>query len=865
MNRRETLKILGLGALTPTSWLGERTAVDDASAFASDWHEWPDMRWIGPAYWGNRLQDWLVREGAAVCATHGSNRALHCLTYRLKPDAQPFEAQVELQFLEPRSNLASGYAGFRIGAVGPIPDYRSAAVFGEGLDVGVTRAGRLFIGDETGTGSIPTDQPIRLRLQAQPVGSGYELTLSALEEMDSASLGSFTATLQSGQDLTGNVALVSHFVDDGLADVPSVQFRGWAMGGDKLLHDPEATFGPICFAQYTLNRGTLKLTAQLAPIEELRGHRVTLETKEEGVWRHRGTSAVDPLARIAHFRLEEWRRRDDVPYRIRVDLPLREGTRTYYYEGAIAHEPSELERLKLAVFSCNRDHGFPDTEVVVNVNKHRPHLAVFLGDQYYEGNGGFGIQTGPLEKSSLDCLHKWYMFGWSYRDIFRRIPAAFLTDDHDVYHGNIWGAGGRRAPVERGWNHASQDGGGYKMEPVWVNVVHRMQTSHLPDPFDPIPVEQGISVYYTRWDYAGVSFALLSDRGFKSAPRETLPPEAQVVNGFITNPQFDVRAHRDLPKAELLGERQERFLEAWCGDWSGSVEMKAVLSQSPFCAVHTLPEGSTTDAMVPDLPIPEPGFYVRGDAPVRDMDTNGWPQNRRDEAVRLLRRCFAFHIAGDQHLATVVQYGVDEFEDSGFAFTGPALNNTFPRRWWPPPEAKEYTLPDKPAYTGGFFDGFGNRITVYAAANPRQTGRRPAIVYDRVTGYGMVTFDKAARTVHVECWPRYVDPLQDPGGQYSGWPMTISQTDNYGRTPTAWLPELRISGATNPVVEVVDQSSGETQYVLRIRGSTFRPWVFGPGPFMVRVTDPDRDLLAEERNLEATELNDEVLHIVLAS
>lgn len=82
--------------------------------------------------------------------------------------------------------------------------------------------------------------------------------------------------------------------------------------------------------------------------------------------------------------------------------------------------------------------------------------------------------------------------------------------------------------------------------------------------------------------------------------------------------------------------------------------MKVVLSQTNFCAAHTLPAGATGDQMVPSLHIPPPGAYVEGDAPVADMDTNGWPQNRRDEAVRLLRACRAFHIAGDQHLATML-------------------------------------------------------------------------------------------------------------------------------------------------------------------------------------------------------------------
>ncbi len=36
-------------------------------------------------------------------------------------------------------------------------------------------------------------------------------------------------------------------------------------------------------------------------------------------------------------------------------------------------------------------------------------------------------------------------------------------------------------------------------------MVQRVQTSHLPDPFDPTPVLQGIGVYYTDLQWGGVS------------------------------------------------------------------------------------------------------------------------------------------------------------------------------------------------------------------------------------------------------------------------------------------------------------------------------------------------------------------------
>jgi hypothetical protein len=490
----------------------------------------------------------------------------------------------------------------------------------------------------------------------------------------------------------------------------------------------------------------------------------------------------------------------------------------------------------MAVFSCNADYGFPDQEVADNSLKHNPDLAVFLGDQFYESTGGFGIEISPLERSSLDYLRKWYMFGWSYREIFRHIPSAFIPDDHDVYHGNVWGEAGKKAPTDKGWSYDAQDEGGYKMPPEWVNMVQLTQTGHLPDPYDKSPLRQGIGAYYTGWVYGGISMAILEDRKFKSAPKKILPEEAKVVNGFIQNREFDIKAYYDID-AQLLGEKQMEFLEHWAHDWDNGVEMKAVLSQTNFSTVATLPEGSIIDSIVPKLPIPKPGEYVEGDAPTADMDSNGWPQKGRDEALRIIRKSFALHIAGDQHLATVVHYGVEEFGDAGFAFAGPALNNLFPRRWWPPVSGNHQPIKDKPQYTGNFHDGFGNKITVHAVANPHQTDRQPALIYDRATGYGMVEFNKKDRTMTLECWPRYVDPLENPSGQYPGWPLTIAQEENYAKKPIGYLPELEFEEMENPVLHVINESTGETEYSIRVKGKHHRPKVFDNGKHTVKVRD----------------------------
>ena len=59
--------------------------------------------------------------------------------------------------------------------------------------------------------------------------------------------------------------------------------------------------------------------------------------------------------------------------------------------------------------------------------------------------------------------------------------------------------------------------------------------------------------------------------------------------------------------------------------------------------------------------------------------------------------------------------------------------------------------------------------------------------------------------------------------------------ENHGRKAAAWLPELEITGMDEPVVEVIDERSGETVYALRIQGKRFRPWVFEEGQYTVKV------------------------------
>jgi len=427
-------------------------------------------------------------------------------------------------------------------------------------------------------------------------------------------------------------------------------------------------------------------------------------------------------------------------------------------------------------------------------------------------------------------------------------PTVAIPDDHDVYHGNIWGAGGIATPPDLTGARA-QDEGGYKMFPEWVNMVQRTQTSHLPDPFDPTPVHQDITTYYCAMNYAGISFAVLEDRKFKSAPRPLLP-QADVRNGWPQNEHFDAARDGDVKGAVLLGDRQLRFLRQWASDWSDNTWMKVVLSQTIFANLATLPNGTRSDAVVPTLKIFQHGEYPQDDLPVQDMDSNGWPQTGRNRALEEMRKGFAFHLAGDQHLGSTIQYGIDDWGDAAYAFCVPAVSNVWPRRWFPAVPGKD-RQPNTPEYTGNFKDRFGNRITVHAVSNPYFTGLKPSRLYDRATGYGIVRIHQKDRTFICEAWPRWVDPTKSDAQPYPDWPVTFHQMDNYGRKPVAFLPTIQVNGMDDPVIQILNETATEIIYTLRIQGNMFRPPVFKEGEYTIRIGDPDRDAVKTFSGIKA--------------
>jgi hypothetical protein len=541
----------------------------------------------------------------------------------------------------------------------------------------------------------------------------------------------------------------------------------------------------VAFALYTVDHGVLKLTAQLYPLKPGEPREVRLEVDHGGGWTEIAKAKVQYPGWSAHLRIEGWDATKTVRYRVR------HGDKAMF-EGTVRRDPSDKNVIVVANLSCNSSRttgGRP--EIVKNLIAQDPDLLFFAGDQTYR---------------HTEHTAGWIEFGLQFRDVIKDRPTITIPDDHDVGHPNLWGENGKRSLRKDGAD------GGYIYPAAYVNMVQRQQTWHLPDPFDAAPVEQGITVYYTRLRLGGVDFAILEDRKFKSGPEGKIPKMGPRPD-HINDPKYDP-ASIDVKGLQLLGERQHRFLDEWSTDWRGAV-LKVVLSQTAFCgAVHL--HGKPDNRLLADL------------------DCNGWPQRGRRRALEALRRVRAVHLCGDQHLAVVVKHGLDEHGDGPYAFTSPALVNTIYGRWWRPLDEKPgpNARPNCPLrWTGDFFDGLGNRISMLAYANPPDVNDEK----QRGDGYGIARFDKNARRVTFECWPRFADAELGDEAQFSGWPITVELDDGDGRKPVAWLPEVVVAGAANPVVQIVEERTGEVVSCQRVVGDRCQPAVFAPGAYTVRV------------------------------
>lgn len=825
--RSTTTAALFLLALCFSPFAAQPAAQDNATP------QWTQSRhWLGTHLWGNRLQDWqqvgtslecINPRGLPLRTVHTTHQQLH-LNAR---DRVP-EVRSSCRVTRLGGERADGLSGFLLGAGGGMLSTESAALVhgwrgpGAGYFVGVSDTGRPFLWDLNERGSDP-----QFHQDLAPIGKGQDgsTQLELFVRQDQKRLGQAGVTLRVGgksfgwflddRAVLGNLGLVSHAgTGDGAAARHS--FKDWETSGLALTGDPKDSLGPIVAALYSAHapRGSrdvdVSFTVQCFPLGG--DATVRLELPIDGEWLQAARADVVHDGWTAHLGIEGLNLGEPIPYRLYFESADADigspADRTRPFEGTLRAYPDD--QVVVAGFTGNHQIShelaggwgasadaekhrwldgvwFPHRDLTESVLAQDPDLLFFSGDQVYEGASPTFADVQNIE---LDYLYKWYLWCWQWRDVLRDRPCVVIPDDHDVYQGNIWGAGGRATK--------DQEEGGYRHPASWVRMVERTQTSHLPPSNDTAPVQQDIGVYFTELVWGRASFAVLEDRKFKSGcQREDLPPSGTRRPDHFNDPEFDT-TELDLPGLQLLGERQERFLDEWAGRWDGH-DLKLVLSQTAFAGLATH-HGKNLDYLIADL------------------DSNGWPQAGRRRAVERIRKGFAAHLCGDQHLASLAQHGLDAHRDAFWSFCVPSVANFYPRAWLPP-VAGENRTPGAPAWSGDHLDGFGNRITLFGATNPEPQGVEPALLHDRMPGFGIVRLDTLARTTRFECYTRY-------GTMYPGWPRTIGQLEQYPAVRT-W-PVREVVGI-DPQTQALRVWDGEELlYSLR---PTRTPWqVTAPTP-----------------------------------
>ncbi|NVK26106.1 MAG: alkaline phosphatase D family protein [Gammaproteobacteria bacterium] len=776
MKRRQFLKysIAATGAVAIPNFLvacaHKRPAIKGLTAvepFVSD----TKRHWLGKSYWGNRLQDWYVNNGRLECLNGQKSwevRTVSVLTRRLSTQKGSARVRVKLGQLEPNKQ---SFAGFLLGVGQGELDQKGCSIVqrcsgtGGGIMATINSNGQLAFKDfssntdtlnyKTLESASPNSQfkpndAYYLDCQIEPNGAfHYDIKLTALNEQNKEVAFALLPKVDASV-LVGGISLLSS------PPVGKSGGRWWfsdlETAGDKIEHTNQFELGPVVGCMYSLNQSVLKLTTQLMPVDLTKHNKVRLDYKSKSstTWTKGPTSDIED-GYVGLFRVGNWQYQQTFDYRI----TFADSDETLY-QGIIVKDPGKDKELKIALYSCiiptsksldgteytklhprekvldrytKENILFPHNELISNCDQHDPDLYLFVGDQYYES---YPTRHGNHTKDAkLDTLYRWYLWYWAFADSIKNKPSIMLADDHDILQGNLWGNEGIDSHTEK------ESDGGYKWDKEIVRMVYRCQHGHNPDPYDPTPIRHDIQVTYGNFVYGGIDFALVEDRKFKTPP--------------------NYKMDRKNTTGELLGARQEQFLADWKHMNPGLP--KICITASVWGSPQTTPNGT----------------------PMIDYDSNGYPADGRERAVKLVSDANALVLAGDQHLAMVTHQGLKEFDDGVTFFAGPAAA-AFWQRWFEGNNKLSNQYNNNPD-TGNFIDSFGNKMRVMAVGNPKLThaefesGKAVSwakFLADRrlkTEGYGLVRVNHQAQQYTLECWEHDANPHTDK--QMTGWPVIV--------------------------------------------------------------------------------------------
>jgi len=448
------------------------TSCTQKTEFLANFDNTHDRIWVGKDFWSVPLEDWKVENGALQCIGDVPQSRVNLLTRVLSPGAGNFETSVKISVKE--EGDVPGSAGLLVGLYDEEdPDVRAACYFGKGVNAGVSLQGFAFLNDERA--ELPEDFDFS-EVKITVSGNNNRLKMKVTGK-NGKSPEELSVNVEGIQGL---IAVASNIILGGNEKPGNSRFSfdDLKLSGSKVIAQPENAFGPVLWTMHTLSKGTVKMMALLPPVGENDNQQVSLQLNENGNWKTVATEQIEPNSRTAVFKMENWDAAKDVEYRVEYIEKGKDGAEmSDYYEGTIRKDPVDRP-LKFGGLTCQYHYGFPYTPLVQNLTKLNPDILYFSGDQIYEGNGGYPIKREPADVSILSYLGKYYMFGWAFGDLMRNVPTICTPDDHDVFHGNLWGEGGIAKPG----GIASDDTRGFVQSVEMVNVVNQTQCGQLPDP-----------------------------------------------------------------------------------------------------------------------------------------------------------------------------------------------------------------------------------------------------------------------------------------------------------------------------------------------------------------------------------------------
>ena len=164
----------------------------------------------------------------------------------------------------------------------------------------------------------------------------------------------------------------------------------------------------IGFCLYTVDGGTLKLTAQCFPLLPNEPKTVTLEVMRGGKWQAIQQQAVQYPGWSAHFRVENWDHSVDTPYRARLG-------ELASFTGLIRKNASDKDSITVASTSCNSPYDetqYERVELVKNLRALDPDLVFFAGDQSYHHD---------------EHTYGWLQHGVQFAELLKDRPTVCLT------------------------------------------------------------------------------------------------------------------------------------------------------------------------------------------------------------------------------------------------------------------------------------------------------------------------------------------------------------------------------------------------------------------------------------------------------